>query len=86
MKITEIYNADTGTADPAIEIEKTPEFLEHAKEFSDFIRNLPLSTDDNDKLVHGMTEQVNEASRMGFLQGVKLGRDIARLEMKGVNS
>lgn len=63
--------------EPAIEIERTEEFLAKAKELSEFIRALPLNHSDNDKLVALMIEQVKQAEKDAFMQGFKaaLGGD-----------
>ena len=51
-------------------IERTKEFTESAKSLSDFISALPLSAEQNDKLVHGMVEQVKAAERAAFKQAL----------------
>ncbi len=54
----------------AIEIRHPPKVLEQMQKLSDFIKDLPLSKADNDKLVHMMAEQVCAAERNAFFQGV----------------
>ena len=58
-------------------IERTKEFTESAKSLSDFISALPLSVEQNDKLVHGMVEQVKVAERAAFKQGFVTGIEYA---------
>ncbi len=57
----------------SIEIQRTPEFLEVAKRLSDFISGLPLTKEQNDRLIHEMIEQVQLAERAAFMQGYKFG-------------
>lgn len=62
----------------AIEIRHPPEVLEQIQELSDFIKELPLSKADNDKLVHMMAEQVCAAERNAFFQGVTMTLGLVR--------
>ncbi len=59
-------------------IERTKEFTESAKSLSDFISALPLSAEQNDKLVHGMVEQVELAEKAAFMQGFAIGVEYAK--------
>lgn len=43
--------------------------MDAAKELSEFIKGLPLTVEQNDKLVHGMIGQVVLAERAAFEQG-----------------
>lgn len=52
----------------AIEIKRPPKILEQMRELSDFIKDLPLSRADNDKLVSLMAEQVCTVKRNAFFK------------------
>jgi hypothetical protein len=58
---------------PYIEVERTPEFFEAAKELSDFIRGLPLSHADNDKLIELIIKNINLAETGAFMKGLEMG-------------
>lgn len=59
--------------DMAIEIKRTDEFMVAASELSNFLAALPLSREDNDKLVSLMVKQVNVAETSAFTQGLATG-------------
>lgn len=66
----------------SIRIDRTPEFNAVARKLSDFIKSLPLSTDQNDRLVWLMIDQVEQAERdafkQGFLMGVKVMKELGQ--------
>lgn len=62
-----------GEQDAIIQIERTDEFAATAQRLSDYIRNLPLTVEENNQLVALMVEQVQIAERTAFYQGFELG-------------
>lgn len=68
--------------DIPIEINRTEEFFRIAQELSDFIHTLPLSVEQNDKLVKLMIDQVQEAERGAFGQGLCMGTEYERWEQE----
>lgn len=56
-----------------IEIERTKAFTQTANELSTFLKALPLSHAENDKLVELMVKHVKEAETGAFLQGFSMG-------------
>ena len=54
-------------------IGRSPEFYQIAKQLSEHIAELPLSVPNNDKLVGLMIQQVTEAERAAFNQGLRMG-------------
>lgn len=61
-----------------MEIKRTKEFYQASRQISDFIKGLPLSTEDNDKLVHNLVEYTNTAERSAALFGVQVGMQLAQ--------
>ena len=64
-----------GDRDIAIQIERTAQMIAAAHKLSDYIKDLPLTAEQNDTLVSSMIEQVQEAERGAFVQGFKLGME-----------
>lgn len=60
-----------------MEIKRTKEFYQASRQISDFIKGLPLSTEDNDKLVHNLVEY-NTVERNAALFGVQVGIQLAQ--------
>ncbi|MBS6475772.1 MAG: hypothetical protein KH354_07320 [Clostridiales bacterium] len=56
-------------------INRSERLITEAQELSSFIRALPLSVEDNDKLVAMFTAQIVEAEKSAFTQGFKMGMD-----------
>ncbi|MGE8000868.1 hypothetical protein ACQKOF_19770 [Lysinibacillus sp. NPDC093190] len=56
-----------------IEIKRTEAFIQTANELSAFLKALPLSREDNDRLVALMVQNVREAEKGAFLQGFSMG-------------
>ncbi len=73
--ITYKFNEEEG-----ILIERSPEFYRIAKQLSEHIARLPLSVPDNDKLVGLMIQQVTEAERAAFSQGLRMGMEFSDWE------
>lgn len=63
-----------------IELEKSPEMLASAERLSDYIRELPLTAEQNDKLVQMLLDHVGDVQRCGFNQGLKVGKEFAGWE------
>lgn len=59
-------------------IKRTKEFYQASRQISDFIKGLPLSTEDNDKLVHHLVEYTNIVERNAALFGVQVGMQLAQ--------
>lgn len=59
-----------------LEIERSEEFYKKAKELSEFVQSLPLSSSDNKKLIELMVNQTLAAEKSGFDFGVKLSKDM----------
>ncbi len=69
-----------GNRDIAIQIERSEEFTIAARKLSEFIRGLPLTSEQNNRLVDGMVEQVLLAERGAFKRGFGLGVEYGRYE------
>lgn len=61
-----------------MEIKRTKEFYQASRQISDFIKGLPLSTEDNDKLVHNLVKYTNTVERNAALFGVQVGIQLAQ--------
>lgn len=63
--------------DAAIQIENSEEFIEMSRTVGAFIKELPLTTQQNDELIARVVEHLNlgraDAFRQGFIVGVKVG-------------
>lgn len=66
----DVLTGKVGT-DTDIAIEKNSETLETAKAVSDYLSSLPLTVEQNDRLVYLMADNLMAALRNGFLEGVK---------------
>ena len=64
-----------GDWDLAIQIERTDKMIVAARELGDYIRDLPLTVEQNNALVALMIKQVQEAERGAFIQGFKWGKE-----------
>lgn len=69
-----------GENDIFIKIEHGEECLKVARELSKYISNLPLSVEQNNRLVQLMIAQVEAAERGAFSQGAKVGMEYGRYE------
>ena len=63
-----------------IEIPRTPEFVSTTKAVSDIIGGLPLSREQNDRLIAALVAHVEAAEKSGFRFGLELGLDYGRYE------
>lgn len=55
-----------------IVIERTEDFYKSTNAVSEYLRILPLSTEQNNKLLNLMVEHTKAAERSGFVYGLKL--------------
>jgi hypothetical protein len=62
----------------AIEIQRTEDFKATAEKLSNFIKMLPLSQVDNDKLIALIVTQIQQAEKDAFEQGLTLGIKMGR--------
>lgn len=62
--------------DHYFEIERNEAFFDSAEQVSKYLKTLPLTTEQNDKLVELMINHVNAAEKSGFDFGVKLTKDM----------
>lgn len=56
-----------------IPIQRTKRFFETAKALSEFIKALPLSNADNDRLIQMMIDHITEAEKGAFESGFHMG-------------
>lgn len=63
-----------------VETERTAEFKRTAKELSDYILALPLTNEQNDKLIELIMNHVLLVEREAMVQGMSVARDIDRLK------
>ena len=64
--------------DKNLQKERDEEFYSAAKVMNEFIRSLPLSKEDNDRLIDLVVEQIRLAECGAYSRGMKLGAIIAR--------
>lgn len=60
-----------------VEFDNSNEYLDTAKELSDYIKSLPLSLDQNDKLINMILKHVEVARNDSFKQGIEFMLDTA---------
>lgn len=63
-----------------IEIKRTEAFIQTANELSAFLKALPLSHDENNKLVELMVKHVKEVEAGAFLQGFSMGHEFSEYQ------
>ena len=63
------------THEAAIEIERTEEFYSIARKLSNFIKGLPISQPDNDRLIAIIIQQVQAGEQGAFNQGFRMGSE-----------
>ena len=68
----------------SVDIKHTEEFLSAAKELSGFIGGLPLTVEQNDKLVYSVLEQVVLAERAAFKQGFACAVEVLKKAADGL--
>lgn len=75
-KTTDFANAENNSETLfQIDAGRTDKFYEAARELSDFVKELPLSKQDNDKLVELIIQQLQTGERDAFLYGMRLKTD-----------
>ena len=65
-----------------ITIKHTEDFLELAKDLRELVKGLPISNDDNEKLIKLMLEQIQQAEKDSFLQGFEMGLEFAKYQQE----
>lgn len=63
--------------EPALAVERTEGFYNTARELSDFIAALPISREENDRLIALIIRQVQDGEKGAFAQGLRIGREFA---------
>lgn len=53
-----------------VEIERTREFVESARLVGDYLKSLPLTVEQNDKLVELMIKHTQAAERSGYVAAI----------------
>ena len=71
--MSNIINFPISEIADTIEIIRSDEFNRLAQNISDTIKNLPLTHEDNNRLVALMVKQLNEAETTSYLQGFDMG-------------
>lgn len=64
-----------------VEIDNFNEYLDSAKELSDYIKSLPLSVDQNDKLVSLMYKHNDVARKDAFRQGIEFMFELQKIKI-----
>lgn len=62
-----------GERNGAVQIERSPEFDTAAQTLSDFVRDLPLTADQNKELIRLAVDMTNVAEHSGFKHGFTVG-------------
>lgn len=76
-KVIEFPSKDMVKVYMDLKIEHTEDFWVLAKNLSEFVKSLPISNDDRDKLKKLMSEQMHQAEMDSFKQGFGIGLEIA---------
>lgn len=63
-----------------IKNENLESFYSTARELSDFIAALPLSREENDRLIALIIQQVQDGEQGAFAQGLRIGKEFAGWE------
>jgi len=63
--------------EPALAVERTESFYSAARELSDFIAALPISREENDRLISLIIQQVHGGEQGAFAQGLRIGKEFA---------
>lgn len=66
------------TTDDVIQIERSPDFTTIAHEVSAHMSALPLTNEQNNRLVELVIKQINEAETTAFRQGFDMGVELGR--------
>lgn len=67
------YQDIFGNEDAIIKIRRTKKFFDTAQRVSDYLRELDIPSDQNNKLVELMIAHTNAAEESGFIDGVGYG-------------
>lgn len=70
-----LVNTAWGDKAAAVQIRRTPEFTEMARQLSNCIAALPLTPAQNDELIERILAQIAAAERGAFLHGFELGAE-----------
>lgn len=65
-----------------IKIKHTEDFFVLAKNLREFVEGLPISNDDNDKLIKLILEQIQQTEKDSFLQGFEMGLEFAEYQQE----
>jgi len=65
-----------------IKIKDTDDFLVFEKNLREFVKGLPISNDDHDKLIKLMLEQIKQTEKDSFLQGLEMGLEFAKYQQE----
>lgn len=68
-----VWNAITGDEDVIIQIRRSPEFISTAQAVSDYLKDLPLSREQNDRIIALMVDHTHAAEQSGFRDGIRYG-------------
>lgn len=71
--LVKIRDAITGGEEVSIRIRRPEEFIITAKAVSEFLHDLPLTHEQNDRMIELMLEHVHAAESSGFHDGVRYG-------------
>ncbi len=63
-----------------IEMERTNEFHQAIGKLGDYMKSLPLTQPENDRLIQLFVDQINAAERGAFIQGFNLAKEFAKDE------
>lgn len=61
----------------ALAVERTESFYNTARELSDFIAALPISREENDRLIALIIQQVQDGEQGAFAHGLRIGKEFA---------
>ena len=83
LDFEDFADLDISSSDAAIEVERTATFFMIARELSNYLNTLPLTAEAHNKLIELIIDQVQAAEAGAFTQGVKIGAEYGKQEMKG---
>ena len=63
--------------EPALAVERTESFYSTARALSDCIAALPISREENDRLIALIIQQVQGGEQGAFAQGLRIGKEFA---------
>lgn len=72
-KEPEAWSPDEDTNDEYIELAHSEDFYKKAFELSEFIKKLPISTDDNNELIDLIFSHMSTAAYEAFNQALEIG-------------